>query len=425
MSEQINVAVIGAGAAGLMAAIEGGREARKRALPPQSVVAFDGASRIGAKILISGGGRCNVTHDEVHPCDFNGANENRVARVLRSFTVPETTAFFAELGVRLVREETGKLFPSTGRARDVVGALVAAAEDSGAQIRTSSRVTAVDADDAGFRLTIDGSEISARRVILATGGLSVPKTGSDGAGYRFASRLGHSLTPRFPALVPLLLDPDHWLLDLRGITLPAALELRSSTGRRLRRENGSLLFAHFGITGPLALDMSRHWLAAQREGTCTLVLSVLPDESVESVGSWLRSEAAAHPREHLASALSRRLPGRLAAAVAAHGAGSESASLGRLTREQRRSVATSLTELLLPVTGDRGFGVAEVTAGGVPLEELDTATMASKRHPGLYLCGEICDVDGRIGGYNFQWAWASGRLAGRSAVRSLVQELVA
>lgn len=420
MYDRVRVAIIGAGAAGLMAAIEGGRAARDAGLDDGSVVAFDGAPRIGAKILISGGGRCNVTHDVVHPRDYNGANENRVARVLRSFTVEDTIAFFDRLGVRLVREETGKLFPSTNRARDVIDAMLDGVSGAGATIRSGHRVTAVEPDGEGFRVVFASQPpVAADRVVLATGGLSVPKTGSDGAGYGFAKRFGHSVTPRFPALVPLRLDASSPLLELRGITIPAALELRSSSGKRLRRETGSLLFAHFGITGPLPLDMSRHWIAARRDDRVTLHLSVMPQHSAESIDEWLRAEASAHPREHIESTLARHLPARLATVIATVGAGAPDLPLGRLSRDGRRALGVALTAMPLPVTGDRGFEVAEVTAGGVPLEETDTATMQSRKRSGLFLCGEILDVDGRIGGYNFQWAWASGRLAGRAAVSTL------
>lgn len=416
MTRAIDVAVIGAGAAGLMAAIEAAR-----AVPGCNVVAFDGASRIGAKILISGGGRCNVTHDVVAPEDYNGASRNAVARILRTFPVSATIDFFAALGVQLKREETGKLFPVSDRAADVVDALLRAAAAAGAIIRTAHRVESISERDGFFDLTFtSGVTERARRVVIATGGQSVPRTGSDGAGYALVSRLGHSVTPLWPALVPLLLSGGHWLLDLRGITVPAALELRSETGRRLRRETGSLLFTHFGLSGPVVLDMSRHWIEARRNGSASLHLSVMHEQTQDSADIWLREEAAAHPREQVTTTLARPLPGRLAEGIV-RATLESSVALGQMKKEQRRALARALTELPLPVTGDRGFAVAEVTAGGVPLEEIEIATMASRVSRGLYLCGEICNVDGRIGGYNFQWAWASGALAGSSAARSLIE----
>jgi len=371
-----DVAVIGAGAAGLMASIFAARSGAR-------VVALDGATKLGAKIVISGGGRCNVTHDVVHAADFNGSR-NAIAKILRTFDVPATIGFFAELGVTLKREETGKLFPTTDKARTVLDALLRAARD--VEIRTDYKVSRVE---RGFVINDD---LHARKVILATGGRSVAKTGSDGSGYALAKSLGHTVTPLFPALVPLVLPEAHPLTTLSGLSVEAELAVRSPTGKVLHRERGSMLFTHFGLSGPVVLDISRHWIASQ---PATLTASVLPGETFESLDAKLLDS----PRD-----IRLRVPARLWELLAPKDA----------TREERRRLVRDLLELPLPVIRDRGFDFAEVTAGGVPLPEIDTATMESRVCPGLYLCGEILDVDGRIGGYNFQWAWASGRLAGMS-----------
>jgi predicted Rossmann fold flavoprotein len=390
----VDVAVIGAGAAGLMAAIFAAREGA-------SVVALDGASRIGAKILISGGGRCNVTHDVVYADDFNG-NRNAIAKVLRTFEAAACVAFFADLGVELKREETGKLFPVSDRAKSVLDALLAAARDAGVEIRTGFRVTSID------QRFVLNSDIEAKRIVLATGGRSVPKTGSDGFGYTLAKRLGHTVTPTFPALVPLVIENGHFITNLSGTSLVAELLVQSPTGKTLHRATGSLLFTHFGLSGPLVLDVSRHWIAHQ---PASLVANLLPGETFESLDLALVAEARANPHATVASFLRRRLPDRLAEAIG-------TAPLGKLPKEERRRIVRNVVALPLPIVRDRGFDYAEVTAGGVPLTELDLATMASRACEGLYLCGEILDVDGKIGGYNFQWAWASGRLAGMSAALS-------
>jgi len=377
MSENVEVAVVGAGAAGLMAAIFAARGGAQ-------VVALDGAKRLGAKILISGGGRCNVTHDVVHASAFNGSR-NAIAKILRTFDVPATIDFFASLGATLKREETGKLFPTTDKARTVLDALLRAAD--GVEIRTDYKVTATR---RGF---VINDTLHARKVILAAGGRSVAKTGSDGSGYALAKALGHTVTPTFPALVPLVLPNEHPLTTLSGLSVDAELAVRSPTGKVLRRERGSMLFTHFGLSGPVVLDISRHWIASQ---PATLTASLLPGETFESLDAALIDS----PR-----AIRQRLPARLWELLAPKDT----------SREERRRLTRDLLELLLPVVRDRGFEYAEVTAGGVPLSEIDTTTMESRVCPGLYLCGEILDVDGKIGGYNFQWAWASGRLAGMSA----------
>jgi predicted Rossmann fold flavoprotein len=385
-----DVAVVGAGAAGLMAAIFAGRAGAR-------VIALDGAPKIGAKILISGGGRCNVTHDAVTAADFNGSR-NAIAKVLRTFDVPETVAFFESLGVRLKREETGKLFPVSDRAKDVVEALLSAARAAGVEIVTGARVLAV----GGWPLAVEtanGQRLTANRVVLAAGGKSVPKTGSDGSGYALARALGHSVTKTFPALVPLVVTRDHWITTLSGTSVDAELSVKSPTGRVLHRERGSMLFTHFGISGPVVLDISRHWIANQ---PAALAANFLPGETFDSLDAAF---VAATP----AAVLRRRLPGRLAAQLTPP---------GRLTKDARRHVVHDTLAFTIPIVRDRGFDYAEVTAGGVPLSEVEVSTMASRVREGLYLCGEILDVDGKIGGYNFQWAWASGRLAGLAAAHS-------
>jgi len=389
-----DVAVIGAGAAGLMAAIFAARGGRR-------VIAIDGAARIGAKILISGGGRCNVTHYEVSASDFNG-NRNQIAKVLRAFSVPETIAFFRELGVELKREETGKLFPVSDRAKTIVDALLTAARDAGVEILTSTKVMSVA---PGF---VVNDEIEAERVILAAGGRSVPKTGSDGSGYTLARALGHSVTQLFPALVPLVIDGEHWIKSVSGTSVDAELSVLHATSRVIHRARGSMLFTHFGLSGPLVLDVSRHWLAAQ---PATLSANLLPGETFESLDAALLAEGRRNPHATLGRVV--RLPERLLTAIAP-----SAPPLGKLSKEARRALARVFTELPLPVTRDRGFDYAEVTAGGVPLDEVDLATMESRVVPGLHLCGEILDVDGRIGGFNFQWAWSSGVVAGRGAGRA-------
>jgi predicted Rossmann fold flavoprotein len=348
------------------------------------VVALDGAKKLGAKIVISGGGRCNVTHDVVHASDFNGSR-NAIAKILRTFDVPATIDFFASLGVMLKREETAKLFPTTDKAKTILDALLRAADR--VEIRTDYKVTSIR---RGF---VINDTLHARKVILAAGGQSVAKTGSDGSGYVLAKALGHTVTPTFPALVPLVLPNQHPLTTLSGLSVDAELAVRSPTGKVLHRERGSMLFTHFGLSGPVVLDISRHWIANQ---PATLTASLLPGETFESLDAALIDS----PR-----AIRQRVPARLWDLLAPKDT----------SREERRRLTRDLLELELPIVRDRGFEYAEVTAGGVPLSEIDTTTMESRVCPGLYLCGEILDVDGKIGGYNFQWAWATGRLAGMSA----------
>jgi len=409
-AERIDLAVVGAGAAGLMAAIAAGRAARAAGRRP-GIALFDGARTLGAKILVAGGGRCNVTHDTVTAEDYAGSSRNAIRKVLQRFGVAETVAFFRELGVDLKREETGKLFPVTDRARTVLDALLEAARDAGAAIRHRWRIEGVAGDEEGFLLTGGPSIVRAARVILATGGRSLPKSGSDGHGFEIARSLGHTITARVtPALVALLLEESSPLRALSGLTLPATIELRSATGKRLLSFTDSTLLTHWGVSGPSVLDISRYWLDAPAGSR--LLANWLPGETTESLD---RALTAIGPRT-VARFLAERVPQRLADVLCAVSGVDPRTPGHSLERERRRALAACVCAMDLPVTGDRGWNFAEATAGGVPLGELRLETMESRVRPGLFLCGELCDVDGRIGGFNFQWAWASGHVAGRSAI---------
>ena len=246
-----------------MAAIFAGRAARETGQTLR-IAALDSAPKIGAKILIAGGGRCNVTHDVIHPADdFNGHHPRLIARILKSFDVPATVDFFSQLGVQLKREPTGKLFPTTDKAQTILDALLQATAAAGVEIKTNHRVTSISPAACGLALLTNQGEIQTRHLILATGGKSLPKTGSDGTGYTLAQSLGHTVTRTTPPHVPLVLPDHHWLTKLTGISVDAELTLATATGKVLRRERGPLLFTHFGLSGPAPMDISRHWIALQ------------------------------------------------------------------------------------------------------------------------------------------------------------------
>lgn len=404
---EAEVTIVGAGAAGLMAALWAGRTH-----PQRRIIVLDGAVKLGAKILVAGGGRCNVTHDVVTADAYAGGSRNAIKKVLQRFDVPTTIAFFRELGVELKREETGKLFPTTDQARTVLQALLTGVQQSGVTIYHPCRVATITKQETGFLVIGDWGQVRTKQVILATGGKSLPKSGSDGAGYQLAQALGHTLTPRvLPALVPLTLPKEHLLCSLSGLAVEATLEVRAGSGKRLATFTGSTLCTHFGLSGPAVLDISRYWLNAQQDDPQrTLVINWWPGETPQSFETQLLALGKQAP----ITLLRRQLPDRLARALCSAAGLDPSAPGHSLTREQRKALVRTVVEWPLPVTGSRGFTYAEVTAGGIPLEEIELKTMASRPCPGLYLCGEICDVDGQIGGYNFQWAWSSGYVAGSS-----------
>ena len=405
--------ILGGGAAGLMAAIFAARTAPS----DTRITVLDGAPRIGAKILVSGGGRCNVTHDIVTPDDYAGSNRNQIAKVLRTFTVEQTIDFFRGIGVELKCEDTGKLFPTTDHSGTVLDALLRAVHDAGAEVRANHRVSAVSHDGSAFTLTTGQGDFTADKLILATGGKSLPKTGSDGAGYAFARSLGHTVTDTTPALVPLVLPKKHYLTTLAGLTLDVELTVAAGSGKIIKRQPGSMLLTHFGLTGPAPMDISRHWIAAHKNGPGTqLTANLLPGHSYDQVEAHLLGVSQVRGKSAVLTVLSDDLPKRLAEAVLVHELDLDPQTpMAQLGKTQRKALARALTAMPMPIVRDRGYLFAEVTAGGVPLGELDLKTMQSRRCPGLYLCGEILDADGRIGGYNFQWAWSTARLAGLSA----------
>lgn len=412
-TDAVGLAVIGAGAAGLAAAIVAAETMAERGGLTR-VLLLDGAKHIGAKILISGGGRCNVTHDVVTPKDFFG-NRHIIRNVLAAFPVEQTVKWFASMGVELKREDTGKLFPVTDKARTVLNALIDRARQAGVELCADHRVSEVSVTTSGFEVRHRHGTLNAAHLILATGGRSLPKTGSDGLGYQLARSLGHEVTPTVPALVPFLLDRTMFHASLSGLSQEVELKTVVA-GQEVDRRTGSLLWTHFGISGPVVMDASRFWtLAAERGEIVDLYGNFLPDRTAEQVHAWFASEAAAHPRRSLARTLATPLPERFAAALCAHLSCDPQKAMAQVPRKDRDRLRDALTKFRFPVERDRGWNYAEVTAGGVPLEEINFRTMESKRMPGLYLVGEILDCDGRIGGFNFQWAWATGFVAGRAA----------
>ncbi len=418
-----DILIVGGGAAGLATAIFAGRAA-----PAARIAILDGAAKLGAKILVAGGGRCNVTNAVVTPDDYWGGSRNTIRRVLAAFPVAETREFFREIGVELHEEPNGKLFPNSNSARTVLAALLREAERCNVQILAQRRVSTVRREGDEFVVETGRESLATRRLVLATGGRSLPKTGSDGAGYELAARLGHSLVPQTPALAPLVLEGE-WHTALSGIAQPVELTLRVDDVKP-ERLRGALLWTHFGVSGPVAMNASRVWHRARLEQRSVRVTANLLAFAAEPIGesipatvsvpdlaaaeALLLAQAVQRPRATLLGVLSSWLPARVAQAALGELGVAGTTALAQLSREARGRVLRGLVEWPLPVRDSRGYGHAEATAGGVALDEVDPRTMESRVCPGLHLVGEILDCDGRIGGFNFQWAWATGRVAGQA-----------
>ena len=374
---------------------------------------LDGAKKPGAKILISGGSRCNVTNVAVADADFWGGRRSIIRHVLRAFPAQATVAFFNEIGVSLHEEAEGKLFPDSNRARDVLDALLRELHTTGVTLLADHRVIDIVPSANGFRIVTSHGDLTAARVVLATGGRSLPKSGSDGRGLEIARRLGHTIVPTTPALTPLLLaDDDEIHRTLSGVGQDVELSMWVD-GVVTERLSGAMLWTHFGASGPVALNMSRHWLRADLAGRkATITVNFCGGASFDEVDRRWMEHALAQPKASTGHMLATTMPASAAAALLRALAIDGTITLAHLLRDARRRLAHALTSWPLPVIGARGYNHAEVTAGGVSLTEIEPATMESRLCPGVFLVGEMLDVDGRIGGFNFQWAWATGRVAG-------------
>ena len=409
------VVVVGAGAAGTMAAIFAASEGAETLLVERTK---DG----GRKILISGGGRCNILPARLDESRFvTDSSPHLLRRMIRSWPLHEQIAFFEhEIAVPLVEEtESGKLFPASQSARDVRDKLVAYATRKGVTLITDTLVTGVRRAADGWHVERhEGEPLNADAVILATGGLSVPNTGSDGRGLEIAERLGHRMNPTYAALTPLTVrlkaDPTDasFFAHLSGISLPVTITARS--GAREARATGGFLFTHQGYSGPSVLDVSHVAVRslAETHDPATIIVQWTPFSDRE----W---EEALRPRatRTVLAAVSAELPQRLAEALVRAARVAPALALAQLPRAERARLIDMLVRGALPWTGDEGYRKAEVTGGGVNLADVDTRTLESRKHKGLFLCGEMLDAFGPIGGYNFLWAWATGRAAGVGAAR--------
>ena len=404
MSE-LPVVVVGAGAAGTMAAIFASAGRRR-------VILLERTRDGGRKILISGGGRCNILPSAMDPAQYvTDSSPATLRNILRSWPLGEQIEFFErEAGLPLALEpETGKLFPVSNRARDVRDGLLDLARRRGADLRlgvTVRDVAPIGGQPASWRVTLDDGAIDASAVILAAGGLSVPSTGSDGIGLDIARRLGHTIHQTYPALTPLTDEPPRYAA-LAGVSPVVALE--APVGRKKFVTEGGFLFTHRGYSGPTVLNVSHLAIRSRLRGGPPQEIFVR--WSALGAGEW-ETLLGAGGTGTVANVVRRHLPDRLADTLLAEAGIDAARTLSQLRRDERQRLITSLTRHPLPWTGDEGYRKAEVTGGGVSLGEVNPRTMESRRCAGLFLCGEMLDAFGPIGGYNFLWAWVTGRAAG-------------
>ena len=391
MAEEFDVVVIGAGAAGMMCAIEAARRGRR-------VLVVDHAKAPGEKIRISGGGRCNFTNVHTRPDRFISGNPKFAVSALARYTPQKFVSLINKHGIAFHEKALGQLF-CDGSALQVIAMLSVEMAEAGAVLRLSTTVERVEKTDAGFTVGLSSGEVRCASLVVASGGKSIPKMGATGFGYQLAQQFGLRVVETRPALVPLTFEPRmlELLAPLAGVSTDAIV----SCGKRRFEE--ALLFTHRGLSGPVILQISSYW----REGNA-IVIDLLPGRDVAALLKEARAET---PKSHLQTVLSAHLPKRLAQLIG------EMIDLpgpvGDFSDAKFARAAEAIQRWTVKPTGSEGYRTAEVTLGGVDTRDLDSTTMAARSVPGLYVIGEVVDVTGWLGGYNFQWAWASGWAAGQ------------
>ncbi|WP_107851220.1 BaiN/RdsA family NAD(P)/FAD-dependent oxidoreductase [Oceanimonas marisflavi] len=384
-----DVIVIGAGAAGLMCAAEAGKRGRR-------VLVLDHGKRIGRKILMSGGGRCNFTNYHVEPGAYLCANPHFVKSALARYTQWDFIALVDKHGIAYHEKTLGQLFCDDS-AQNIVDLLVKECDDAGVTIRLRSEVLNVERLGEGFEVATAGEQYSCQSLVVATGGLSMPKIGASPFGYRLAEQFGLKVLPTRAGLVPFTLQPDdkQTLEALAGVSLPVVAE--SEDGTRFAE---NLLFTHRGVSGPAVLQISSYWRPGER-----VHFELLP------AGSLVQAVAES-PNQELKTWLARHLPKRLVDVLLVREE-LTSKPLKQYTHKELAAIEQRLAAWPLQPGGTEGYRTAEVTLGGVDTDELSSKTMEAKKVPNLYFIGEVMDVTGWLGGYNFQWAWSSGWVAGQ------------
>ncbi|MDZ4657732.1 MAG: NAD(P)/FAD-dependent oxidoreductase [Bythopirellula sp.] len=405
-----DVAVIGAGAAGMLAAARAAERGRR-------VVLLEKNRKAGVKILMSGGTRCNITQatDRRGIVAAFGPQGSFLHSALAALGPDELIALFHAEGVATKVEATGKVFPVSDRAIDVRDALLKMMQRFGAELRLGEAVEDISRHDTGFVIRTENGELTAEKVILTTGGQSYPGCGTTGDGYVWAKQLGHTIVPPRPALVPLR-SPATWVHELSGVTIPDVRVqiVGRESAKPLAERRGSFLFTHFGLSGPAPMDASRAITANPDAPGWQAVCDFLPTSSREALLETIAKEATVNGKRAISALVSEWLPRRLAEALLAEAGIALDHRVAELGKQQRNKLIDAIKRQAIPLSGSLGFKKAEVTAGGVALAEVDSRSMQSKLVPGLYLAGEILDLDGPIGGYNFQAAFSTGWLAGES-----------
>lgn len=401
------VIVIGGGAAGMMAAIS----ARNHGA---DVTLLERNSRVGKKILATGNGRCNYTNINLSINNYHGKNSKFPYSCLCQFSVEETIYFFERLGITPVVEENGKVFPQSFQSSSILDVLRFELEYLNVEVITEAYVVDIEKRDYFIITLKDGRKIRGDKIILATGGKAAPNTGSDGNGYKLAERLGHTIENIFPGLVQLKLE-GNFFKKVSGVKIVGVAELYHDN-RLLKRDKGDILFTDYGISGPPILQLSRTALELINCGKeAELKVSIIPHKSPKELYEYLQYRFSFMPMKTIEVGLIGFINKRLIIPILKEVEIDRNKKIAHLSVDEVKRLCNILTDMRFKVTGSKSWDDAQVTAGGVKTDEINNSTMESKLVRGLYFAGEIVDVDGDCGGFNLQWAWSSGYVAGKNA----------
>ena len=397
----MRVLVIGGGAAGMMAALTAAENGH-------AVTLLERQARVGRKLMATGNGRCNLTNHHVSPAHYHG-DEGFCRHALTAFDVGSTLLYFAGLGLLTTAEDSGRVYPFSNMAGSVLDVLRFALESREVDLHTGCPVTGIRKTGALFFVrTGSGEEFTADRVILAAGGAAGGKVGGVMDGYQLAKSLGHHRTALYPSLVQVKTDPTY-PRALKGVKAECGIIIRRDS-ETVAKNRGEVLFTEYGVSGPAIFDVSR--AVATASGALHCVLDFFPDWEQQETLDWLRQRRADAGSREAGTLLTGALHTRLGQMVC-KAAGFTNQRATGLSDSDLRRIAAQAKDFALPITGVCGFDQAQVTAGGLRCDEFDPRTMESRLVPGFYACGEVLDIDGDCGGYNLQWAWSSGRIAGR------------
>ena len=397
----MRVLVIGGGAAGMMAALTAAENGH-------TVTLLERQGRVGRKLMATGNGRCNLTNHHVSPAHYHGG-QDFCGHALAAFDVGSTLQYFAGLGLLTTAEDSGRVYPFSNMAGSVLDVLRFALESHGIELHTACPATAIRKKGNIFLVrTESGGEFTADRVILAAGGAAGGKVGGVMDGYQLAKSLGHHRTALYPSLVQIKTEPTY-PRALKGIKAECGITIRRS-GEIAAQNRGEVLFTEYGVSGPAIFDISR--AVATSGSTLCCTLDFFPDWEQREVLDWLRQRRDGAGTREAGTLLTGALHSRLGQMVC-KAAGFTNQRAAGLNDDALRQIAAQAQGFTLPITGVCGFDQAQVTAGGLRCDEFDPHTMESRLVPGFYACGEVLDIDGDCGGYNLQWAWSSGRVAGQ------------